>query len=259
MVPALGNHDTFKADNYPDFKTGGSGHENFYDKYLEEAALADFITGDAKEMFKKCGYYHMTKPTRRTQHEDVPKIKFVVLNTNLYYHNQYDLDPVDPCDQLKWLRATLEEPLDNSTRVIVVGHVPPGFFARDSYNMVFNVPCNGECINDEFASIFRNKSLSSGVAAQLYGHDHLDTFRLFRDEVSETVRSSVFMAASVTPALYLNNVPMGVNPSVRIYSYDDERGIIMDYDQVICPMKAVYGIIYSTYIQNSQAGSFTVF
>ena len=44
---------------------------------------------------------------------DGAKIKVLVLNNNLYYHNEAQLDAEDPCGQLAWLRGQLEGMAEN--------------------------------------------------------------------------------------------------------------------------------------------------
>ena len=108
VVPVLGNHDTDPPDNYPDFKFDDKAGE-FYSRYIEEGSFGDYIKDpSAREEFKKCGYYSV-----RPLGESSP-IRFIVLNTNLYYYNKLlpEEDNVDPCDQVEWLKKELEDVQD---------------------------------------------------------------------------------------------------------------------------------------------------
>ena len=52
--------------------------------------------------------------------------------------------------------------------------------------------------------------------------------RLFMGAEQDDVRGIGFVAPSVTPLMFEG----GVNPSVRIYDYDPENRVIIDYETV---------------------------
>ena len=55
------------------------------------------------------------------------QVKVLVLNNNLYYYNEAQLDAEDPCGQLGWLRAQLDGiKAEEGEQAFVLAHVPPG-------------------------------------------------------------------------------------------------------------------------------------
>ena len=220
VIPALGNHDTAPPDQYPDFKKDSDGTKKFYEKYVDKAAFGDMLVNVSRETFKKCGYYTKT----------FKKIKFVVLNTNLYYGNNMPLDETDPCDQIKWMKDEISKTQEDEG-VFIVAHIPPGFFGRNPLKPMFNIKI-GEEIAREFTDIFRDKSLASKIAYHFYGHTHTDAFRLYMtNETSETAVGVGFINPSVTPGMYLNRSSYGVNPGIREYTYDLQQHLMLDYTQ----------------------------
>ncbi len=73
---------------------------SFYGRYLTNGSLDQLITVEAANTFRKCGYYSV---------EPISNLRFLVLNTALYYHNNETLDETDPCGQIQWLREQLEQ------------------------------------------------------------------------------------------------------------------------------------------------------
>jgi len=231
VVPALGNHDVDPPDDFPvqDGQVMDMTLASFYSQYLEQGALGDSIEKESRETFKKCGYYS-------THPKNFDKIKFVVLNTNLYYHNKLLPDEeVDPCGQLAWLRKELENSRDEE-HVFILGHIPPGFSERNVAWQTFTPAANKtgpdmDAMTQRFVDIFRDKTLTGKVRAHFYGHTHTDSFRLFLDETGRP-RGVAFIQGSLTPTLYnKDHKSVGVNPSVRVYTFDEEKGIMMDYEQ----------------------------
>ncbi len=226
IIPALGNHDSYPPDDYPDPTKDKSGnYTDFYSKYLTEGGLDSLIKDPAaQDQFKNCGFYSV-KPINDSN------ARFIVLNTNLYYSNHIlpEGDNEDPCDQVDWLKTQLQE-ADEDDEIFVMAHVPPGFHERNISRPMFNVD-GGDDIAGRFAEIFRDPRLAKNVVAQFYGHTHTDSFRIFFDDSPTQKRaiSTAFIQASVTPSLYKYHTPFGVNPSVRMYHY--ENGTILDYEQ----------------------------
>ena len=98
--------------------------------YITEGSFGDLLHARTKpaEKFKECGYYVLRNNTYDLENNITQT--FIVLNTNLYYHNSA-IDPVnppkDPCGQLAWLNQTLAETKPRE-RVFITAHVPPGYF-----------------------------------------------------------------------------------------------------------------------------------
>ena len=221
IVPALGNHDASPPDEFP---VRGSENGEYYEKLWSEGAFGDHINiPDTGLTFHQCGYY--TKTLNITQNS---VWRFLVLNTNIYYHDHYSSGP-DPCGQLQWMEETLASAGDQE-KVFIVAHVPPGSFERipgERLNFV-SPEDTAESINNRYVDIVTRHS--EKITAHLYGHLHTDTFRLILDDDNAPV-GVAFMAGSVTPILWVKNSIVGVNPTIRLMQYDDETGVLTNYDE----------------------------
>ena len=238
IVPALGNHDTSPPDHYPDPKVDKASSLPWYSQYIEEGSWGDLIPKGSQDDFKKCGFYVYP----------LDKVKFLVLNTNLYYYNEERLDGQDPCGQLEWLRKQLDEIADDE-QAFVMAHVPPGYFERDLdvARPSFTIKNNTELSFDimkRYVDIFTNKTNARKVTYHFYGHIHLDVFRLFMGNLHQAVGVG-FVAPSVTPAVgwgfgnHTNGTSHGTNPSHRIYTYDTETRTMDDYVSYYLDLKEV--------------------
>ena len=78
IVPVLGNHDSHLPNQFLDYLVKPN---SFYVDYLQEGMLELLLPDSARESFAKCGFYSVVKKGKLMQ------VKFVVLNTNLYYEN----------------------------------------------------------------------------------------------------------------------------------------------------------------------------
>jgi len=121
VVAALGNHDSYLFDSYPDQKNStGQPQDSQYYKYFHQGGFSSSVVGEAdQKTFLRCGYY-----TKRINAKSAT-MKFIVLNTNLYYNNKVNFTVPDPCNQLNWLNQTLQAAASDE-KVFLVGHVPPG-------------------------------------------------------------------------------------------------------------------------------------
>ena len=77
-------------------------------------------------------------------------LQILALNTNLYYRT--NITSPDPCSQIKWLETKLEDAKSASKKVIIAGHVPPGYFERAYFDPFFTNKA-GSVSNDLFASL----------------------------------------------------------------------------------------------------------
>jgi len=227
IVPALGNHDASPPDQFP--VTADQQSQQFYDDLWTSGAFGDHIDPEdheSMETFKKCGYY-----TKSLNRSSGPRLKFVVLNTNIYYHDDQSAGP-DPCGQLAWLNATLVA-TPATEKVYLVAHVPPGTYERDPGLNNWNSPSDTVAdITRRFLQIVRDPVLARKVVVHLYGHLHTDTFRLLLDQAREQeVRGVAFMAGSVTPILWTNHTIEGVNPTIRLLETEDNTGTVTDYQE----------------------------
>lgn len=148
-----------------------------------------------------------------------------MLNTNLYYGTNYTAD-MDPCGQLEWLDNQLDDATrDANNRIIIAAHVPPGCFELDNGFCFFDLK-DDMSINDKFVEIVNKYPKDpvnhpGQIVAQIYGHTHTDSFRIFKDldpSRDDSGYSVAFIAPSLAPKV---NEGHSTNPSVRLYSYDD--------------------------------------
>ncbi|XP_046441645.1 acid sphingomyelinase-like phosphodiesterase 3b [Daphnia pulex] len=203
LIPVLGNHDVFPEDLYP------AEAEAFYHAYLTDGGWNELLDKQAQESFGKCGFYSLNV---------TPELKVVILNTNLYNEpNNLTRNQDDPCGQLKWFELQLEEAQSKKSKVLIAAHIPPGYFERWIGPPFFNP---GQ--NDRYVQLIQ--IYGDVILTQVYGHTHTDSFRIIANNQSQ-VKSVAFVSPSVTPWLHTG----GVNPSLRLYSYDSDG--IKDYWQ----------------------------
>lgn len=178
----------------------------------------------AVDSFRRGGYYTIELHNRR--------LRLVALNTNLY------LDDVDPDGELHdvdieaswlWLERTMIEARRKGQNVIIFGHSPPGKFERDYSSTGHHWLDHAS--NRRFVHLVR--TFSDVIVGQFFGHQHTDSFRLFKDVAGQTI-SWAFLNPSVSP--YKRSVQVGqesfsTNPAIRLYRYDTNTGEIFDYAQ----------------------------
>ena len=217
VVPALGNHDASPPDMFP--VPAGDKNPEYYDKLWSDGAFGDHIDmAETSDTFHQCGYY-----TKTVNISDTSVWRFIVLNTNIYYHDDYSTGP-DPCGQLTWMNETLNIVDTDKEKVLIVAHVPPGSFERMPGRLNFNSPKDSyEAINERYLEIVTQHA--DKISAHLYGHLHTDTFRVLLDNDNDPV-GVAFMAGSVTPILWVGGKPAGVNPTIRLMEFGDSSGVL---------------------------------
>ncbi|EFA84874.1 metallophosphoesterase domain-containing protein [Heterostelium album PN500] len=212
IYPAIGNHDV-----YPQHQLAPG--PNWLLNNISEI-WSDLLTTESIETLKIGGYYSELIE---------PGLRIISLNTVFYYtQDNQCVNETDPGNQLSWLSKTLESAKSNNEKVMIIGHVPPG------YNEHYNIPNFYEQFNDRFLSVFSN--YSEQIIAHFYGHEHSDAFRLYyEDQItdwSSTVPDGVmFITPSLTPWLNPNLPAFPNNPSLRIYEIDSESYALLDYQQ----------------------------
>lgn len=221
IVSALGNHDSSPSDDYK--PSSPDSNESQYYQYYHNGRFNESVGETEKNTFLKCGYYTKIFPLKDVE------LKFIVLNTNLYYSNKEKITEEDPCGQLEWLEDELTNRTGDNQKVFIVAHVPPGVLERNTSITFFNSPPEySEQIEKRFLSLVVKPNLHSKIHAHLYGHIHTDTFRLFMDRAqSSEVRGVGFCGSSGTPLLFGH----GVNPSIRLFDFDDADGSLLNYHQ----------------------------
>ena len=151
----------------------------------------------------------------------VPGLRILNVNTNPWIGA--GLKPAkeaeDPAHMFEYMRAELTAARDKHDRVILQGHIPPGFSTRsasatpDGWDEDANLKV--EAILAEFADV---------LVGFFHGHEHNDAIRLHRD-----ARGSPTVVSYLTPA----GAPLNANPGFRSYTFDRETLELLDYKQYL--------------------------
>lgn len=208
IYATFGNHDYYPRDQYPP-------HNN--EVYNATYLLWHSWIGDVSQehYFLKGGYY-----TVKTQYG----LRVIALNTNMYYKDLLTKDLDDPADQFVWLEAQLTSAALNNEKVLLTGHVPPGYSTPRAVRWMY------ANFNKKFHEIVLRHS--DVIVALHFGHEHHDNFRLFYDSKGSAV-ASLFIAPSVTPWRYVigNETEPPHYPGARLIKYDRRSGRQLDLIQ----------------------------
>lgn len=205
IYATFGNHDYYTRDQYPPHN-----NEIYNATYLLWSSWIGDVSQD--QYFLKGGYY-----TVKTQHG----LRIIALNTNMYYKDLLTKDLDDPADQFAWLEAQLTSAASKKEKVLLTGHVPPGYTTPRAVRWMF------PNFNKKFVDIVLRHS--DVITAMHFGHEHHDNFRLFYNSSGSAV-VSLFIAPSVTPWRYVlgNETEPPHNPGVRLIKYDRQSGRQLD-------------------------------
>ncbi|XP_053394460.1 acid sphingomyelinase-like phosphodiesterase 3b [Mercenaria mercenaria] len=218
IYPVLGNHDPYPANMMPyDVE-----HSKYYKGILDVSGWHAVLGQNESEQFHNGGYYssHISE-----------KIKLLGLNTNLYYdQDKLTKGLTDPANQLKWIEDQLEAARKKNEQVFIVAHVPPGMF-----ELVEGMSWFYGDYNKKYLEVM--EKYSDVIIAQLYGHEHTDSFRVQFDKEGRPI-SALFLSPAVTP--WKSTLP-GVganNPSIRLFQFDREKGGLKKYIQYFLNLTA---------------------
>ncbi|XP_078078761.1 sphingomyelin phosphodiesterase isoform X2 [Mustelus asterias] len=207
IYPAVGNHESTPVNSFPPPFI----HGNESSAWLYEAMVnvwKDFLPKEAQQTLRRAGFYTVRLQTG---------LRLVSLNMNFCSHENFWLlvNSTDPAGQLQWLISILQEAEDNGDKVHIIGHIPPGL-----------------CMKVWSWNYYRIVNRYEGtIAAQFFGHTHVDEFEVFYDEETLSRAVSVaFIAPSVTT--YIN-----LNPGFRIYHIDGDYSksshLVLDHETYI--------------------------
>eukprot|EP00944_MAST-04C_sp_MAST-4C-sp1_P009242 g9242.t1 len=145
------------------------------------------------------------------------KLTIIVLNTVLYSvrHNPKMSNAgqvEDPMGQFAWFDETLGKLQQDNVFVWIVGHIAPGY---ESFAME---PMWPNVYTRKYVSIVTKYARI--VKAQFFGHEHLNTYRLF--ESGSNVPSPIIISGSISP-IFCNA------PSYRVIEYDKSTYDILDF------------------------------
>lgn len=191
IIYALGNHDC-----YPWYLVQPQS------QWLTDVAnvLTDFLDETQLQTFRKGGYYAKV----------IDQLKIIVVNTAFYWGNNNFTG--DVADQFAFIAQELKSASANNQKVLIHGHIPPGYFERAS-SLIFN----SETYNNQFIATL--EGYRGLIVGQIYGHVHTDIFHLTEDN------GAMFVQAALTA----NNPP--INPGFRRFVYDEKTYNLLYYQQ----------------------------
>ncbi|XP_064489500.1 sphingomyelin phosphodiesterase-like [Ornithodoros turicata] len=194
VYPALGNHEAVPSNSFPVKNPLNLTVQWLYDEVASE--WERFLPNATTETIKRGAFYAVKAADR---------LKVISLNTNFCYIYNWWLvyNSTDPEDQLQWLVSQLQESEDAGEKVLIIGHVPPGY---------------SECTkvwSREFHRIVNR--YESTITGQFYGHMHSDEFQVYHD-IEDTSRpiSVAYLGPSVTTYIHQN-------PGYRVYLLDGKH------------------------------------
>uniref|UniRef100_A0A8D1B7T0 Calcineurin-like phosphoesterase domain-containing protein n=1 Tax=Sus scrofa TaxID=9823 RepID=A0A8D1B7T0_PIG len=162
VYAALGNHDFHPKHQLP------AGSNNIYNQVAE--LWRPWLNNESIALFKEGAFYSEKLPGPSGAG------RIVVLNTNLYYSkNEQTANMADPSQQFQWLDDVLSNASRAGEMVYIIGHVPPGFFEKTRNKAWFR-----EDFNKEYLKLIHKHHRV--IAGQFFGHQHLDSFRMFYDD-----------------------------------------------------------------------------
>ncbi|XP_032878082.1 sphingomyelin phosphodiesterase [Amblyraja radiata] len=215
IYPAVGNHESTPVNSFPPpFIHGNQSSSWLYNAMVD--AWQQWLPPTALETLRRGGFY--TVAVR-------PGLRLVSLNMNFCSHENFWLlvNSTDPAGQLQWLVGVLQGAEWSGEKVHIIGHIPPGL-----------------CMKVWSWNYYRIVNRYEGtIAAQFFGHTHVDEFEMFYDEETLSRPLSVaFIAPSVTTYI-------GLNPGYRVYEVDgDYRGsssLVLDHETFILNLTEANG------------------
>uniref|UniRef100_UPI00398EAFBA sphingomyelin phosphodiesterase n=1 Tax=Pristiophorus japonicus TaxID=55135 RepID=UPI00398EAFBA len=207
VYPSVGNHESTPVNSFPPpFVRGNQSSAWLYGAMV--AAWKDWLPKEALETLGRAGFYTVKLG---------PGLRLVSLNMNFCSHENFWLlvNSTDPAGQLQWLIGILQEAENSGDKVHIIGHIPPGL-----------------CMKVWSWNYYRIVNRYEGtIAAQFFGHTHVDEFEVFYDEETLSRAVSVaFIAPSVTTYIDLN-------PGYRVYqidgNYPNSSHSVLDHETYI--------------------------
>jgi len=213
VLMAIGNNDSALGDF-------GSKPGDPYLSSTTPAISQDFFTNGADRAAFAAGYsqggYYSLEPTGPTG------LKYIVLNAT--YWSAQSNEPALGQAEMSWFQSELDESAQNSQKVWVISHIPPGANAPNSTG---SYP-NGKALyqgnlTDGFNGEFTGLELAydKTIEATFTGHTHRDDFRLLTAQDGSGASELVRISPAITPISVSN-------PSYQLYSYDNQNFSLLD-------------------------------
>ncbi|KAJ6242384.1 sphingomyelin phosphodiesterase [Anaeramoeba flamelloides] len=200
IIFSIGNHEVWplqsQRPNDPQFKGIAD-------------AVSSIFTNEEYAAFVKNAYYSKV----------IGGLRILSLNTALYYGMNPEAAFLfgDPGGQFAWIASELDLAEQLGQKVLIVGHVPPGF----GYSLPDRL---WPMLNDKLVNSLELPEERKGlIVGCFWGHEHRDSLR-----IGETV------AHWIAPAL---TTWKDRNPGVRLYEFDDNDYSILSYKQYSMDLK----------------------
>ncbi|KAH3766468.1 Sphingomyelin phosphodiesterase [Pelomyxa schiedti] len=141
----------------------------------------------------------------------------------------------DPAGQFEWLEQTLGLAERSHEKVLLIGHVPPGHDLREKFNEIF-------------VRIFQR--WSHILLPSIFGHKHLDSFRLVFNENDSAPCGVALIGPSVAPSGSPHN------PAYRVYRFDSDTVQLDTFETYYCDIdksnfleRVEYSLEYSAKVE----------
>jgi hypothetical protein len=202
VIPNIGNNDVPVHDCI-------SAGPNYVLGNLSEI-WSPFLSQGEQDTFLEGGYF-----SRLIN----PKIRVISINTMYWFAD----NPLAPdCNetgspgglQVNWMEGILSESRAQGQVVYIAGHVPP---------MQWQPACVA-------AYTSMTERYSDLIKLHAYGHYHSDLFTMVLAEDTTPV-GTILVSPSLVPSH---------NPTMRLFSYDNETGEILNYEQYYVDLDTTY-------------------
>lgn len=219
VFPVLGNHDYYPKGQMPPNNENDEIYEAIGNMWTDKSWLGEGSSEQVSK-FKQGGFYETVYQVP----DSGQTLRMIGLNTVYYYHQDSLTEDVeDPAEQFKWLLSIMDDARQNSQKVYLFGHVPPGMFERSRGTSWFYANFNTRFVQ----FIVDNSDIIAGL---FFAHQHSDSFKLFY-VANEIPVAVMYLAPSVTPWKTTLEGVSANNPSIRLYEYDPKTGNIINIRQ----------------------------
>jgi len=187
IYPVIGNHDA-----YPQHQLPGS---DYWVYKIAAEYWKPFLPQSALETLGVHGYYALNINS---------DLRLIVINTVLYYgNNNMTVNETDPGNQMKWLKAQLEEAKRAGQSVYIAGHVP--IRGLGGFHKKFELPL-----------LKKMEGYHDIIKSSFWGHCHTDAFQLYGNCSDNFDCHVAHLAGSL-------NSDDNRNPSIRRYVVDKSK------------------------------------
>jgi len=193
------------------------GNNDCYPRYVVNSSFAEWLPTlgnllsdifpdqTTKDTFIKFGYY---------AYAISPHLTILSLNTILYSpsYAAYPSNDTKQTDSFNWLVAQLDQAKLTSTKIYIIGHIPPSSIEYED-----EVQWHPEYIEAYFKLV---SMYPSTILGQFFAHTHRDDFKIYDEPGQQPM--SILICPSISPNSY-------TNPAWRVYFANSTSHQLMDY------------------------------